>query len=110
MTKESNIMAGNDLQADATAVAEFMGRICEGWEAFAEHNPLIEIRCIGAARNVTVARFALDWLDEAVEHAIRMNEAKQNIYMCVNPIDGFAKIESGKGKVLAPSFLTASVF
>jgi hypothetical protein len=97
MTKESNIMAGNDLQADATAVAEFMGRICEGWEALAEHNPMIEIRCIGAARNVTVARFALDWQDEAVEHAIRMNEAKQNIYMCVNPIDGFAKIESGKG-------------
>ena len=55
MTKESNIMAGNDLQADVTAVAEFMGHICEGWEALAEHNPLIEIRCIGASRNVTVA-------------------------------------------------------
>ena len=26
-----------------------------------------------------------------------MNAAKQNIYMCVNPVDGFAKIETGKG-------------
>jgi hypothetical protein len=97
MTKESNIMAGKDLQADATAVAEFMGRIVEGWDALAEHNPMIEIRCISVTRNITIARFALDWIDEAVEHAMRMNAAKQNIYMCVNPVDGFAQIETGKG-------------
>jgi hypothetical protein len=97
MTKESNIMAGKDLQADATAVAEFMGRIVEGWDALAEHNPMIEIRCISVTRNITIARFALDWIDEAVEHAMRMNATKQNIYMCVNPVDGFAQIETGKG-------------
>jgi hypothetical protein len=73
-------------------------------------NPMIELRCIGATRNITVARFALDWLDDAVEHAQRMNAAKQNIYMCINPIDGAKAAEIGAGKAAKDTDIAAAFF
>ena len=59
--------------------------------------PLIEIRSIGQSGGASVARFALDEVQEAVEHAEGMNASKQNIYMCINPVDGAADIAAGKG-------------
>ena len=97
MTGGKTSMAKEPLQGDAKAVAEFVGCITEGWEAL-DCNPMIEMRCISASRSISVARFALDWADEAVEHAMRMNAAKQNVYMCINPVDGAKAASIGAGK------------
>ena len=86
------------LKAQPSQIEQFMRTITQGWHDL-DCNPMIELRCISPTRSVSIARFALDWLDEAVIHAERMNAAKQNIYMCINPLDGekAAKIEAGKG-------------
>ena len=109
MTGSKNNMAQDTLQADAKAVAEFIGHITEGWEAI-DCNPMIEIRCIGASRNISVARFALDWKDEAIEHAVKINAAKQNVYMCINPIDGLKAAEIGGGKAAKDADIAAAFF
>jgi len=82
--------------ASTSQIKQFLQIITKDW-AVLTCNPLIELRCIGGTGNVTVARFAPDWIDEAIEHALRMNAAKQNVYVCINPVDGHAKIETGKG-------------
>ena len=82
--------------ASTSQIKQFLQIITKDWAVLA-CNPLIELRCIGGTGNVTVARFAPDWIDEAIEHALRMNAAKQNVYVCINPVDGHAKIETGKG-------------
>lgn len=83
-------------QADAPIIADFMREITAGWDEI-DANVMIEIRSINNQRKVHVARFALDWIDDAIDHALEMNKAKQNVYMCINPVDGDAKIEAGKG-------------
>jgi hypothetical protein len=89
-------MEGAAPQADQSTVRNFLDEITQGWEDL-DGNPLIEIRSISLSRQINVARFALDWKDDAIEHALAMNKARQNIYMCINPVDGDANIAIGKG-------------
>lgn len=91
-----NKTQSESLQANQDTVRNFMQFITQDWNQL-DGDPKIEIRTINAARKVTVSRFALDWLDDAVEHAVAMNQHKQNVYMCINPINGDAKIEAGRG-------------
>lgn len=82
-------------QANTDQIEQFIRYITQGWDEL-DGNPMIEIRSISTTRQVHAARFALDWIDEAIDHAHRMNQAKQNIYMCINPVDA-AHIPAGKG-------------
>lgn len=84
------------LQPNRGTIKSFISGICNEWW-FLDGVPLIEIRSIGQSSGASVARFALDKVDEAVSHAEGMNAAKQNIYMCINPVDGAADIAAGKG-------------
>jgi len=85
------------LKAQPSQIDQFIRTITQDWNSL-DCNPMIELRCINQTRGISIARFALDWIDEAVVHAERMNAAKNNIYMCINPIDGdkAARIEAGK--------------
>ena len=74
-------------QASEADIFGFLQTITEGWEALSG-NPMIEIRCISTTRSTTSALFPLVQIDDAVEHAYKMNAAKQNVYVCVNPVDG----------------------
>jgi len=76
-------------------IKQFITQITENWNDVGE--PLIEIRAIGATGSVTPARFSIKRIDEAVDHAEAMNKNKQNIYMCINPIDPIKPISSGRG-------------
>jgi RecA-family ATPase len=91
-----NITQSQTLQADPERVREFIEYVTQDWGDL-DGNPAIEVRSIGSSRNVTVSRFALDWIDEAVDHIFAMNAHKQNIYMCINPVDGDTSISSGRG-------------
>jgi len=55
------------------------------------------MRCLGEHRKPVIQRFAPDAVHDAVDFAVRMNEAKLNIYTTINPIDINASISTGKG-------------
>ena len=97
------------LKAETSQIQQFMQVITAGWHEL-DCNPMIELRCIGATRNISVARFALDWIDDAVEHAERMNAAKQNVYMCINPIDGAKAAQIKGGKAATDADIAAAFF
>jgi RecA-family ATPase len=79
----------------SSVIEQFITQITENWNTCGE--PLIEIRAIGQTGAVSVARFPVNKIKEAVDHAEAMNNAKQNIYMCINPIDPIRIIPAGKG-------------
>ena len=91
-----NSMNGAALKPKLQDIEAFIKHVTQSWDTL-EGNPMIEIRCISRARQVSVARFALDWIDDAVQHAQAMNQAKQNVYMCINPVDGSKPIDAGRG-------------
>jgi hypothetical protein len=89
-------MQGAALKPNPDCIRDFIGYITRPWAGLGG-NPMIEIRAISPTRQVNVARFALDWMDDAVQHVQAMNAAKQNVYMVINPVDGAAKIDINKG-------------
>lgn len=91
-----NTVGEQYLQANAGEIERFIAEMTRDWGEL-DGNPMIEIRSISQSKSINVARFSLDWIDEAARHAQAMNEQKYNIYMCVNPVDGSAKIGAGKG-------------
>ena len=84
-----------DIKPQSDQIKDFIAYLVDGWEDL--HNPLIEIRAIGPTGQINVSRFALDWIDDAVDHAKSMNASKYNIYMCVNPVSSERQIPTGKG-------------
>lgn len=90
------------MQSNPEQIRSFFEYITQGWADLAERwadvgaAPLIELRCISSNRGVNVQRFAIGQIDEAVQHAAAMNKHGQNVYMCINPIDGRAVIPAGK--------------
>jgi len=89
-------MTQTALQANQNEIRQFIGKITASWHTL-DGNPIIELRCINTTRKVQVSRFTLDQIEDAAQHAQAMNQANQNVYMCINPVDGNAKIEAGKG-------------
>jgi len=84
-------------QANEDQILRFIQEITQDWASL-DGNPMIEIRTISrGGGGANVARFSLDWIDDAVDHAKKMNAAKQNVYMCINPVDGNKQIGAGKG-------------
>lgn len=73
-------------QADQAEIERFLRTITDGWDDIHDEKPQIELRCIGMAGQVSVARFSYDQVDFAADHAANMNQHKQNIYMCINPV------------------------
>lgn len=84
------------LIAEPSIIKQFMQEITDGWTEI-DGNPMIEVRALAEHGQANVARFSLDWMDDAAEHAQAMNDAGRNVYMCVNPVDGNANIQSGRG-------------
>ena len=83
-----------DVTPQENQIKNFINTITRGWVLVGE--PLIELRCISTVGSINVARFKIDKVDMAVDHAQQMNIAKQNIYMCINPINPDANIAAGK--------------
>lgn len=101
-------MTSQAIKPNPHDIKKFVEYITQSWDTL-DGNPMIEIRAIGASRQVSISRFALDWIDDAVQHAEAMNAAKQNVYMVINPIDGYAKIDKGAkdGDIMAAFFAFA---
>ena len=75
-------------------IKQFIAQITENWNTVGQ--PLIEIRSISQSGSANAARFALKNIEDAAQHAEAMNAAKQNIYMCINPIDPIIEIPAGQ--------------
>ncbi len=83
-----------EMAPKSEVIKQFIAQITENWNAVGQ--PLIEIRSISTTGSANAARFALKNIDDAVQHAQAMNAAKQNIYMCINPIDPITDIPAGQ--------------
>lgn len=85
-----------ELKAQQDTIVEFMQAITDGWDDL-DGKPVIEIRALSEHGSANIARFSPDMLDMAADHAQAMNDAKRNVYMCINPVDGDADIRAGFG-------------
>lgn len=85
------MMHGQQMQIDPDQIRHFIQYITQGWSDL-DAPAVIELRCISTSKQVSIARFRLDQAEEAAQHAAAMNQHKQNIYMCINPIDGRVSI------------------
>lgn len=88
-------MQSQQMQSNPEQIRQFIQYITQGWSELAEP-AAIELRCISTSRQISVARFPLHQIEDAVQHAAAMNEHKQNIYMCINPIDARASIQPNR--------------
>ena len=89
-------MSLNEIRADKETLLHFINEITKDWlkTPVAE---MFEIRCLGENRKPVAQRFTLAELDDAADMALRMNAAKLNVYMMINPINPEAVIKAGKG-------------
>jgi hypothetical protein len=88
-------MQSQQMQSNPEQIRQFIQYITQGWSELAEP-AVVELRCIGTNRQVNVARFPMHQVEDAVQHAAAMNQHSQNIYMCINPIDGRINIPPNK--------------
>ena len=89
-------------------IKQFISQITKNWKSVGK--PLIEIRSISTAGSTNAARFALENIDDAVQHAEAMNAAKQNIYMCINAIDPIKAEDIPAGKAAKDSDILAAFY
>jgi RecA-family ATPase len=89
-------------------IKDFISEITKNWNEVGQ--PLLEIRSISASGSTNAARFRLDQIDEAVEHAEAMNNAKANIYMCINAIDPIKAEDIPAGKAAKDTDIMAAFY
>jgi hypothetical protein len=90
-------MANKEPQNFPHMIERFISKITLDWPKKSDQAGLFEMRCLGEHRKTVIQRFAPDAVRDAVDFAVRMNEAKLNIYTTINPIDINASISTGKG-------------
>jgi RecA-family ATPase len=89
-------------------IKQFITQITNNWNEVGQ--PLLEIRSISASGSTNAARFRLNQIDEAVEHAEAMNKAKANIYMCINAIDPILAENIPAGKAAKDTDIMAAFY
>ena len=83
-----------EMAPKSAIIKDFISQITANWNEVGQ--PLIEIRSISQGGSTQAARFKHTDIDDAVQHAEAMNNAKANIYMCINPVDPITPIPAGK--------------
>ena len=83
-------MTSETLCPNRKTITDFIHEITRDWCDDPDQNGLFEVRCLGEHRTAVTARFALHAYDDAVDLAVRMNDAGLNIYMMINPISNNA--------------------
>jgi hypothetical protein len=89
-------------------IKQFISQITKNWNEVGQ--PLLEIRAISTSGSTNAARFRLDQIDEAVQHAEAMNAAKANIYMCINAIDPIKAEDIPAGKAAKDTDILAAFY
>ena len=89
-------------------IKDFISQITKNWKQIGQ--PLLEIRAISTTGSTNAARFRLDQINEAAAHAEAMNNAKQNIYMCINPIDPIRAEDIQAGKAAKDTDILAAFY
>ena len=83
-------MMSETLCPNRKTIEDFIHEITRDWQNDPDQNGLFEVRCLGEHRTAFTERFALHACDDAVDLAVRMNDAGLNIYMMINPISNNA--------------------
>ena len=97
-------MQAPEQQAEQHEVERFLRTITEGWDQIAAEQPQLELRCIGLAGQISVARYPHTAVEEAAQHAVEMNRHKQNVYACINPVGPTADRRGAKDRDVLAAF------
>jgi hypothetical protein len=89
-------MTIRDLVPDAESIAKFISEVTSDWSAASDQDDFFEIRCLGEGQAPVTRSFRLSAAGQAVEHAVRTNQNRLNVYMTINPIDCNSPIATGK--------------
>lgn len=68
---------------------------------------LFELRAFGENVQPQTAKFAVDWIDEAVDWAANMNELKRNVYVVRNPVREDCTGSASDNDIVASFYLWA---
>lgn len=68
---------------------------------------MFELRAIAENRTPQIAKFSVDWIDDAVEWAAAVNKAGMNVYVVRNPIRASVNGSAEDGDILAAFYLWA---
>jgi hypothetical protein len=68
---------------------------------------MLEIRALGEGMQTQSGKFALDWMDDAVEFAVGMNRLGRNVYAVRNPIRERSSGSASDTDIIAARYLWA---
>ena len=89
-------MTINGLLPNADIIARFISEVTSDWSDASDQEDCFEIRCLGEGPAPVTRSFRLSAAAQAVEHAVRTNQNRLNVYMTINPIDCNSSIAAGK--------------
>ena len=68
---------------------------------------MLEIRALGEGMQTQIGKFALDWMDEAIEFAVGMNRLGRNVYPVRNPVRERSSGSASDTDIIAARYLWA---
>ncbi len=99
-------MTSETLCPNRKIIENFIYEITQDWHDDPNQSGLFELRCLGEHRNPVTQRFALHACDEAVDLVVKMNDARLNIYITINPISNNAAVKAAKDADILPAHYT----
>lgn len=94
------------LAADPAAIRRDLEYMTRHWHQLSER-PMLEIRALGEGMQTQIGKFALDWMDDAIEFAVGMNRLGRNVYAVRNPIRERSSGAASDTDIIAARYLWA---
>lgn len=94
------------LAADPAAIRIDLEYMTRHWHQLSER-PMLEIRALGEGMQTQSGKFALDWMDDAIEFAVGMNRLGRNVYAVRNPIRERSSGAASDTDIIAARYLWA---
>jgi hypothetical protein len=94
------------LPSDPATIRRDLEYMTRHWHQLSER-PMLEIRALGEGMQTQSGKFALDWMDDAVEFAVGMNRLGRNVYAVRNPIRERSSGSASDTDIIAARYLWA---
>lgn len=101
-----DVLPETALIADPDTIRQDLSYMVEGWDKLGEP-VMFEVRCFKEFSQPQVAKFSSDWIDEAVDFVVNLNNLGFNCYAVRNPIRQSAGPSATDADIVAAFFLWA---
>lgn len=100
------MMAEHALAPNRDAILSDLQWMTRRWAELPE-KAMFELRAIGEYRTTQTAKFSVDWIDDAVDWAVAVNQSGMNVYAVRNPIRDSAVGSAEDPDIVAAFYLWA---